>query len=56
MRFCSPWAQSGQDEERFDKTISLVGRLIGADKRLQALYHMLVMLTPAEDTVAFVQV
>jgi len=54
-RFTSPWAQSKKDEEMFEKTISIVGRLIGDDKNLQALYHMLVMLTPAADTPLAVQ-
>jgi len=54
-RFTSPWAEAKKDEEMFEKTISIIGRLIGDDKKLQALYHMLIMLTPAADTPLAVQ-
>ena len=46
-RFTSPWAREFQDEEKFEKTVAIVGRLLRNDKNLQALYHMLVMMTPA---------
>ncbi len=56
-RFTSPWALTRADEDKFDYTISLVGRLVGHDKRLQALFHMLVMLTPdSTDTPLAIQV
>jgi hypothetical protein len=31
---------------KFERVLSLVGRLLRDDMQLQALYHMLVMLTP----------
>ena len=46
-KFTSPWAVSNLDEEKFDKTISFLGRLLRDDIQLQALYHMLVMLSPS---------
>jgi len=46
-RFTSPWAKEFADEERFEKTIATVGGLLRDDKNLQALYHMLVMMTPS---------
>ena len=46
-KFTSPWAVSDLDEEKFDKTISFLGRLLRDDIQLQALYHMLVMLSPS---------
>ena len=45
-KFTSPWAVTDLDEEKFDKTISYLGRLLRDDIQLQALYHMLVMLSP----------
>ena len=32
------------DEETFDKTMMLIGRLLGQDRQLQALYYMLLMV------------
>ena len=46
-RFTSPWAVTETDEKKFEKTVSTVGRLLRDDRNLQALYHMLVMMTPA---------
>lgn len=46
-RFTSPWAVTEIDEKKFEKTVSTVGRLLRDDRNLQALYHMLVMMTPA---------
>ena len=46
-RFTSPWAMEFADEEKFEKTLSIIGRLLRDDKNLQALYHMLVMMTPS---------
>ena len=34
-------------EEKFEKTVAIAGRLLREDKNLQALYHMLVMMTPS---------
>ena len=49
-RFTSPWAVEFSDEEKFEKTVSIVGRLLRNDKNLQALYTMLVMLTPSSSS------
>ena len=49
-RFTSPWAVEFSDEEKFEKTIAVIGRLLRDDKNLQALYHMLVMLTPSSSS------
>jgi len=46
-RFTSPWAVEMADEEKFERTVSLVGRLLRDDIQLQALYHMFVMMRPA---------
>jgi len=46
-RFTSPWARDIMDEEKFEKVTRIVGRLLGGDLKLQALYHMLVMFTPS---------
>ena len=46
-RFTSPWAQNWVDEQKFEKIVSQLGRLLRDDKNLQALYHMLVMMTPS---------
>ena len=45
-KFTSPWAVAAEDEEKFERTVSSVGRLLRDDLHLQALYHMLVMLSP----------
>ena len=47
-RFTSPWAIDMADEDKFERTVSLVGRLLRDDIQLQALYHMLVMMKPPE--------
>ena len=49
-RFTSPWAVTQTDETKFEMTVSTVGRLLGDDRNLQALYHMLVMMTPSSST------
>ena len=49
-RFTSPWAVTQTDEEKFEKTVSTVGRLLREDRNLQALYHMLVMMSPSAST------
>jgi len=46
-RFSSPWAVEMADEEKFERTIAILGRLLRDDLQLQALYHMLVMMTPS---------
>merc|ERR1719222_1308261 len=49
-RFTSPWAVEMVDEEKFEHSVSLVGRLLRDDIQLQALYHMYVMMCPAPRT------
>jgi hypothetical protein len=49
-RFTSPWARELQDEVKFERAVSVVGRLLRDDIQLQALYHMLVMMTPPTAT------
>jgi hypothetical protein len=39
-RFTSPWARELQDEVKFERALSVVGRLLRDDLQLQALYHM----------------
>ena len=46
-RFTSPWAVNMKDEKKFEKVLSVLGRLLRDDKNLQALYFMLVMMTPS---------
>jgi len=46
-RFTSPWAVDLADEEKFERTISTVGKLLRDDIQLQGLYHMLVMMCPS---------
>ena len=55
-RFSSPWAVEMFDEEKFGRTISLVGRLLRDDLQLQALYHMLVMMCPSSKAPMKIQV
>jgi len=43
------------DEEKFERTIAILGRLLRDDLQLQALYHMLVMMTPSPRAPAEVQ-
>ena len=50
-RFTSPWARELQDEVKFERVLAVLGRLLRDDLQLQALYHMLVMLTPPTHTV-----
>merc|ERR1712059_247937 len=49
-RVTSPWACKQSDEDKFTRTVAVVGRLLKDDIQLQALYHMLVMMTPARPT------
>ena len=46
-RFTSPWAVEMADEEKFERTVALVGKLLRDDIQLQALYHMFVMMSPS---------
>ena len=46
-RFTSPWAVEMADEEKFERTVALVGKLLRDDIQLQALYHMFIMMTPS---------
>ncbi len=55
-RFTSPWARDLGDEDRFERVISILGRILRDDKKLQALYHMLVMMTPSVKTSLHIQV
>ena len=55
-RFTSPWAVEMADEEKFERTISLVGRLLRDDIQLQALYHMFVMMRPSSKNSDKIQV
>ena len=55
-RFTSPWAVEMVDEEKFERTVSLVGRLLRDDLQLQALYHMLVMMWPSDKDSQKIQV
>jgi len=54
-RFSSPWAVEMADEEKFERTIAILGRILRDDLQLQALYHMLVMMTPSPRAPAEVQ-
>lgn len=54
-RFTSPWAVELDDEIKFEQTIARVGQLLGDDLNLQALYHMLVMMTPSSKAPAFIK-
>ena len=47
-RFISPWAVEILDGEKFERMVSLVGTLLRDDIQLQALYHMLVMMSPIQ--------
>ena len=55
-RFTSPWARDIWDEDKFERVISILGRILRDDKKLQALYHMLVMMTPSAKTSLHIQV
>ena len=44
--FTSPWALNYADERKFEGTLQRVGEVLGSYKKLQALYYMLVMMTP----------
>jgi len=54
-RFTSPWAVEMEDEEKFERTISLVGKLLQGDLQLQALYHMFVMMSCGNKTTDKIQ-
>merc|ERR1712107_849775 len=36
-KFSSPWAVHAEDEEKFERTVSIIGRLLRDDMHLQAL-------------------
>ena len=44
-RFTSPWAVEMADEEKFERTVALVGKLLRNVIQLQAIYHMFIMMT-----------
>merc|ERR1719323_802453 len=46
-RFTSPWAMNWLDEQKFERSVSMLGRLLREDQGLQGLYFMLVMMTPS---------
>jgi hypothetical protein len=52
-RFTSPWALDYSDEVKFNNTVQRLGEVLGSDMKLQALYHMLVMMTPWHKQVCF---
>jgi len=54
-RFTSPWAVELSDEHKFEQTLSKIGVILRDDIKLQALYHMLVMVTPSNKTPEIVQ-
>ena len=45
-KFTSPWAIDYADEVKFENTVHKAGEALGSDLKLQALYTMLVMITP----------
>ena len=45
-RFSSPWAQDYADEVKFSDTVRRVGEVLGSDMNLQALFTMLIMISP----------
>ena len=55
-RFTSPWAVEMADEDKFERTVSLVGRILRDDIQLQALYHMMVMMCPMQRAQGKIQV
>ena len=55
-RFTSPWARSRADEAKFERVISILGGILRRDTQLQALYHMLVMMSPSTRTPKNIQV
>ena len=46
-KYTSPWAVASEDEDKFEMTVSKLGRLLRDDMHLQALYHMLIMFSPS---------
>jgi len=48
-RFTSPWAADHGDESKFYRVTAEVGSLLKDDTKLQALYHMLTMMTPTRN-------
>ena len=50
-KFTSPWAIDYADEVKFENTVRKVGEALGSDLKLQALYTMLVMITPCHKQV-----
>ena len=50
-KFTSPWAIDYEDEVKFENTVRNVGEALGSDLKLQALYTMLVLITPGHEQV-----
>ena len=50
-RFTSPWALDYADEVKFDRTVATLGEALGKDTKLQALYTMLLFITPCKKQV-----
>ena len=44
----SPWAMEFSDEEKFEKTVSISGKLLRDDKNLHAWYY--IMMTPSSSS------
>ena len=55
-KFTSPWAVAAEDEDKFERTVSMIGRLLRDDMHLQALYHMLIMFSPSSKNSPNIQV
>ena len=54
-KFTSPWAHDYADEVKFSETVARVAEVLGTDMKLQALYHMLVMISPCQPEVKNIQ-
>ena len=54
-KFTSPWAHDYADEVKFSETVARVAEVLGTDLKLQALYHMLVMISPCQTQVMNIQ-
>ena len=50
-RFTSPWALDYADEVKFDRTVATLGEALGRDIKVQALYTMLLFITPCKKQV-----
>ena len=51
LRFTSPWAITYEDKVKFENTVHKVGEALGSDLKLQALYTLLVLITPCHNQV-----